>query len=68
MMRLDVALVEWPELPGLGGPRLLGRTADPELVARVRDCILAEHRRDLARLEEPVANAPVRAPEPEGSV
>lgn len=51
---LDLALFEWPTTPEAGGPRLLGRLSDPDLVEQVRDRIAAAHRRELARLEGPV--------------
>ena len=54
MPYLDVALVEWPGGPEHGGPRLLGRTSDPRLVAAVRKRIATERKRELARLEPPV--------------
>jgi hypothetical protein len=54
MPRVDLALVEWPEDLSLGGPRLLGRIADPDLVELVRERIAAHRRRELARLGPPV--------------
>ena len=45
----EVDLISWPDGPN-GGPRLLGRTDDPEVVAYVRSQILAERRGELARL------------------
>ena len=33
LLYTDLALVEWPDDNALGGPRLLGRIADPDLVA-----------------------------------
>jgi hypothetical protein len=54
MRELDVTLVEWPEGRARGGPRLLGTSTDPELVAHVREQLAAERRRDLARLDPPV--------------
>lgn len=52
-MRLDIALVEWPD-SGVGGPRLVGRLDDPDLVAAARDRLAAAHRRELASLAGPV--------------
>ncbi|MEB2346929.1 MAG: hypothetical protein OZ948_19625 [Deltaproteobacteria bacterium] len=57
MARIDLALVEWPETPE-AGPRLLGRLADPDLVAAARERIAAARRRDLAALEAPVRLVP----------
>ena len=54
MRELDVSLIEWPEGRAHGGPRLLGISTDPELIAQVREWIAAERRRRLARLEPPV--------------
>jgi hypothetical protein len=54
MRTLNVALLEWPDGPEAGGPRLLGRTSDPDLVAQVRKHLAAKRRRELARLESPV--------------
>jgi len=48
---LEVSLVEWPDGPEHGGPRLLGRSADPELVEAVRRGIAATRRLELARIE-----------------
>lgn len=53
-MRVDLALVEWPEDPGIGGPRLLGRLADQDLIDAARERLAARHRRELARLAPPV--------------
>ena len=58
MRVLNVALLEWPDGLDAGGPRLLGRTSEPDLVARVRECLAAERRQELARLEAPVRLAP----------
>ncbi len=51
MRTLNVALLEWPNGPEAGGPRLLGRTSDPDLIAQVREHLAAKRRRELARLE-----------------
>lgn len=53
MARIDLALVEWPDIPE-AGPRLLGRLADPDLVDQARERIAAARRRELATLEAPV--------------
>jgi len=53
-MTVDIALIEWPEGREAGGPRLLGRLSDPDLVETVRDRLAAERRRELARLGSPV--------------
>ena len=58
MRDLEVTLIEWPEGRARGGPRLLGTSTDPELVARVRDRIATERRLDLARLGPPVRLVP----------
>lgn len=42
MSILEVALAEWPEF---GGPVVLGRTTDPELVRAVREHLAAQRRR-----------------------
>lgn len=60
MARVDLALIEWPECPDLGGPRLLGRLADPDLVELVRERLVAARRRELARLDQPVRLVPTR--------
>ncbi len=54
MKTQNIALLEWEHGPEAGGPRLLGRTSDPALVARVRKHLAAQRRRELARLERPV--------------
>ena len=33
---LEVSLIEWPEGRDFGGPRLLGRTTEPEIIAIVQ--------------------------------
>ena len=63
MHSLGVALVEWPDGPEEGGPRLLGRISDPEVVADIRKRIAAARRRQLARLESPVRPVPNAPPE-----
>ena len=61
MQQLDeVDLISWPDGPN-GGPRLLGRTDDPEVVAYVRDRLARERRADLARL---VKDGGAPAPQP----
>lgn len=47
MRRYEVCLVEWPE-DGAPAPRLLGRTAAPDVVADVRDRIASQQIRLLA--------------------
>ena len=54
MRVLSVALLEWPDGLQAGGPRLLGRTSEPDLIARVQERLAADRRRELARLEPPV--------------
>ena len=54
MRTLEVSLIEWPEGPERGGPRLLGRTSDPELVERMCRHLAKQRRRELAALEPPV--------------
>jgi hypothetical protein len=49
----DIALIEWPNGSQAGGPRLLGRISDPDLVEAVRNRIGAARRRELARLKRP---------------
>ncbi len=50
-MRVDIVLVESPEDPSLGGPRILGRTGNPRLVAEVRAHLAAERQAELERLQ-----------------
>ena len=57
-MRLDLALVEWPDDPETGPPRLLGRIDDADLVDAARNRLAATRRRELARLESPVRLLP----------
>ena len=52
-MSLEVVLVEWAA-GRTSGPRVLGQVTEPEIVARVREIVAAEHRRELARLTPPV--------------
>ena len=54
MRTLEVSLIEWPQGPEQGGPRLLGRTTDPDLIETVRSHLAAGHRLEQARLESPV--------------
>ena len=54
LRELEVALVEFPEGVEAGGPRVLGRVSDPQIVETVRAALAAERRRDLARLQSPV--------------
>ena len=49
-MRVEACLIEFPDDPELGGPRFLGRTRDEDLVALLRERILAQRRRSLAEL------------------
>ncbi len=51
MRSLEVSLIEWPEGPERGGPRLLGRTTDPDLVTAVSERLSAERHEDLSRLK-----------------
>ena len=51
MRTLEVSLIEWPDGMEAGGPRLLGRTTDPGIVARVQAELAAERRLQLERLE-----------------
>ena len=65
----EIDLISWPDGPH-GGPRLLGRTDDPVVVAYVRDRILAERRAELARLDRDGARPRLRSvpdSKPEGS-
>ena len=50
-MSVAVILVESPDDPALGGPRILGRTAKPELVAAVREQLATDRREELERLQ-----------------
>lgn len=63
MHYLEVALVEWPDGPAAGGPRLLGCISDPEVVEDICKRLAAERRRQLARLESPVRPVPDAPPE-----
>lgn len=47
---LDIALVEWPDGLTEGGPRLLGRTSDPDLVSLVRERLAEVRRLQLEKL------------------
>ena len=49
-MDLEVCLIATDE----EGVRLIGRSADPELVELVRERIAVERRRELARVEQPI--------------
>ena len=60
MRTLEVSLIEWPNGPEAGGPRLLGRSADPSIIRRVRDHLASERRRELAELAPPVRPVPPR--------
>ena len=52
MLMTEVTLIAWPD--GLeGGPRLLGTTSDPEVVAYVRDRLVEEVRAGVALLDPP---------------
>lgn len=51
MRSLEVSVIEWPDGPEHGGPRLLGSTSDPELVQAALDHLAADRRRELAALE-----------------
>ena len=64
-MEFEVALIEWPDGREAGGPRVLGHTTDPQIVAQVRDVVAAARRRELARLESPVRAVPAEEPESE---
>jgi len=66
MQELDVTLVEWPEGRTRGGPRLLGTTTDPSVVAFVRSHLAAEARRELAALEARVRLVPADEGEADG--
>ena len=50
-MRVEIALFEVPDAPGMPGPTLLGRVTDADLIAAVRARLAAHHRRELARLQ-----------------
>jgi hypothetical protein len=60
---LDIALVEWPSSAELGGPRLLGRIADRDLVEAVRARLAAAYRREIAQLERPAVRLVGDTPE-----
>ncbi len=65
MKALDVALLEWPDGREAGGPRMLGRTDDPEIIKLVRERLARQRRAELSRLEPPVrlASEPDEDPE-----
>ena len=67
---LELSLLEWPEGPERGGPRLLGRISDPDLVDEVRRRIAADRRRELSHLEPPVrlVTGDDREPDPGAAV
>ena len=52
-MDFDIALFEWPDDRTSGGPRLVGRIGDRDLVEAIRLRLAANHRVELARLEQP---------------
>ena len=54
MRELEVSLIEWPNGPESGGPRLIGRTTDPGLINTIREHLANIRRRELARIESPV--------------
>jgi hypothetical protein len=56
--RIDLALVEWPDCPDAGGPRVLGRISDADLIEAARERIAAARRRELARIERPLRALP----------
>ena len=51
MTTLEISLIEWPEDRETGGPRLLGRTSDPDLIELVKSAIARQHREQIERLE-----------------
>jgi hypothetical protein len=57
-MRIEVALFELPDDPGVCGPRLLGRLTDPDLVEAVRTRVARARLRELAHLQGPVRLVP----------
>ena len=54
MKEVEIALVAWPDGVGGGGPLILGRVTDPDLIDSVRKRLAAAKRRQLAELETPV--------------
>ena len=58
MRVLSVALIEWSSGTERGGARLLGRTTDPDLIAKVQDRLAAECRRELSRFSPPARSVP----------
>ena len=54
MRELEISLIEWPNGAESGGPRLIGRTADPRLIETVREHLANIRRRELAQIEPPV--------------
>ena len=65
MRTLEIGLIEWPAGPDAGGPRILGRLDDTDLVKAVQERLSAQRRRDLARIEGPVRV--VSDPDPDDS-
>jgi hypothetical protein len=57
MRTLEVSLIEWPDGPNHGGPRLLGRTTEPGIVTRVQAELAAQQRERLSRLEPNLLHA-----------
>lgn len=66
MKTYEVSLIEWPDGPHRGGPRLLARSEDRDLVELVRGRLIAEQRRELTRLRGPQLR-PICTPDSEGS-
>ena len=54
MRSFELALIEWPEGQDVGGPRVLGRVTDSDVISHVRELIAARRRQELARLQSPV--------------
>ena len=50
MPQWRLCLIEWPDDPDAGGPRLLGETSDPDLVEAVRSRLVTTRERELTRL------------------
>lgn len=51
MRTLEVSLVEWPAGPDAGGPRVLGRLDDADLVKAVMERLTLQRQREIALIE-----------------
>ena len=59
-MRIELVIIGWEDGcdPQGNRARLLGRLTDPDLLQEAKARVVAERRRDLARLDGPLRLAP----------